>query len=87
MHTERLRRKLLERDNLEKPDTEGENKIKLDIKEIRLGVAASTGFIRRRIGTIREHYSEPSICIKSGEFLDYLRKLLASQEGLCCTEL
>jgi hypothetical protein len=65
------------------------NKIESDIKETRLGVAASTGFIRRRIGTICEHDSEPSICIKSGEFLDCLRNLLlvASQEGLCCTEL
>jgi hypothetical protein len=46
-----------------------ENRIKMDIKEIRLGVAASTGFIRRRMGTICEHDCEPSSCIKSGELL------------------
>jgi len=63
------------------------NKIKMDIKEIRLGVAASTGFIRRRMGTICEQDSEPYSCIKSWELLEYLRKLLASQERLCCTEL
>jgi hypothetical protein len=86
MHTELLSRKLLERP-LRKTGHGGENKIKMDIKEIKLGVAASTGFIRRRIGTICEHDSEPSSCTKCGEFLDYVRKMLAFQEGLCCTEL
>jgi hypothetical protein len=34
-----------------------------------------------------EHGNEPSIPIKCGEFLDWLRVLLASQEGLCSMEL
>lgn len=42
----------------------GKNKIKINITEISLGVAASTGFIRPRTGTICEHDSEPSICNK-----------------------
>jgi hypothetical protein len=33
-----------------------------------------------------EHGNEPSDSIKYGEFLDYLKVLLASQEGLCSTE-
>jgi hypothetical protein len=33
-----------------------------------------------------EHGNEPSGSIKCGEFLDYLRVLLASQEGLCSME-
>jgi hypothetical protein len=63
-----------------------ENKIKMYLTEIRLGVVALTGFIRLRIGTICGHDSEPSSCIQCMEFLDYLRNLSASQ-GLCCTEL
>jgi hypothetical protein len=34
-----------------------------------------------------EHGDEPSDSIKCGEILDYLSVLLASQEGLCSTEL
>jgi hypothetical protein len=64
-----------------------ENNIKMYLKEIRLGGVASNGFIRLRIGTICGHDSEPSSCIQCGEFLDYLRNLLAFQEGLSCTEL
>jgi hypothetical protein len=41
-----------------------ENKIIMDLKEIRLGVVTSIGFIRLRKGTISEHDSEPSSCIK-----------------------
>jgi hypothetical protein len=34
-----------------------------------------------------EHGNEPSVSIKCGEFFDQLSILLASQEGLCSTEL
>jgi len=30
--------------------------------------------------------NEPSGCIKCGEFIDWLKKLLVSEEGLCCVE-
>jgi hypothetical protein len=33
-----------------------------------------------------EYGNEPSDCIKIHEFLDYLNKLLVSQEGLCSME-
>jgi hypothetical protein len=33
------------------------------------------------------YYNKPSSCIKYGEFLDYLKVSLASQEGLCSSWL
>ena len=67
---------------LERPRRRWEDNIKMDLQEVGCG-----GW--HRIGTRGGHFecgNEPSGCIKSGEFPDYLQNRLASQEGLCFVE-
>jgi len=53
-------------------------------------MVACTGLFWLRIGTGGGRYEcgdEPSSSIKCGEFLEYLKASLASQEGICSMEL
>jgi hypothetical protein len=45
------------------------------------------GSVSGQMADFREFSNKPPCSIKCGKFLDKLRKILASQKGLCSTQL